>query len=147
MWNMSVLVMHLYFPQLQLGRSFSDGLTIDDLLGVEQGLADAVDRLRRSRPRRSDGALVIDELGAGAALVSLLCRDARARLETDGWLTSVPAVRRQELAADLEPLIETHRRLWLARNRPGGLEDSVAWLEHLLACYRSGTTDRAWGGW
>jgi len=59
MWNMSVLTMHLYFPQLQLGRTFSDGLAIDDLLGVEQALADAVDRLRRSRPRRSDGALVI----------------------------------------------------------------------------------------
>jgi hexosaminidase len=147
MWNMSVLVMHLYFPQLQLGRTFSDGLTIEDLLGVEQGLAGAVERVRRSRSRRPDGALVVEELTAGAALVALMCRDARARLETDGWLASVPDARRKELAADLEPLIDGHRRLWLARNRPGGLEDSLAWLEHLLDCYRTGTTDRAWGGW
>jgi hypothetical protein len=146
-WNMSVLTMHLYWPQLQLGRTFSDGLTIDDLLGVEQTLADAVRRLERARPGRPDGALVLDELRAGAALVGLLCRDARARLEADGWLASVPDSRRQELAADLDPLIETHRRLWLARNRPGGLDDSVAWLEHLRECYRTGTTERAWGGW
>jgi hexosaminidase len=147
MWNMSALTMHLYWPQLQLGRTFSEGLSIDDLLGVEQGLADAVDRLGRARPRRPDGDLVLDELRAGAALVSLMCRDARARLETDGWLASVPEARRRELATDLEPIIETHRRLWLARNRPGGLDDSLAWLEHLEECYRTGTTDRAWGGW
>src|SRR5207248_10051796 len=48
MWNMSVLVMHLYFPQLQLGRTFSDGLTIDDLLDVEAAIADAIDHIERS---------------------------------------------------------------------------------------------------
>ncbi|MBV8979641.1 MAG: family 20 glycosylhydrolase, partial [Acidimicrobiia bacterium] len=146
-WNMSVLTMHLYWPQLQLGRTFSEGLTIDDLLGVEGGLADAVDALGRAQPQRADGALVIDELRAGATLVGLLCRDARSRLEVDGWLTSVPEPRRNEMAEDLEPLIDTHRRLWLSRNRPGGLDDSVAWLDHLLGCYRTGTTERAWGGW
>ena len=146
-WNMSVLAMHLYWPQLQLGRTFSEGLTIDDLLGVEQTLSDAVERLGRARPQRADGALVLDELRAGAALVALMCRDARARLEGDGWLASVPDARRQELAADLEPLIESHGELWLARNRPGGLDDSLAWLEHLRECYRTGVTERAWGGW
>src|SRR5437764_11691430 len=147
MWNMSVLTMHLYWPQLQLGRTFSDGLSIDDLLGVEQGLADAVDRLGRATPARSDGALVLDELRAGAALVSLMCRDARLRLEGDGWLSSIPAAQRQELADELDGLIAEHRRLWLARNRPGGLEDSVGWLAHLRDCYRTGAADRTWGGW
>jgi hypothetical protein len=37
--------------------------------------------------------------------------------------------------------------LWLARNRPGGLPDSAAWLEHLAAAYRTGEVDPAWGGW
>jgi hypothetical protein len=147
MWNMSVLVMHLYFPQLQLGRTFSDGLTIDDLARVEAGLADAINGIKRSRPGRADGGVAVEELTAGAELVTLLCRDARARLEADGWLGSVADARRQQLAAELEPLIDKHRRLWLARNRPGGLTDSVAWLEHLHECYRTGTTERGWGGW
>jgi hypothetical protein len=147
MWNMSVLVMHLYFPQLQLGRTFSDGLTIDDLARVEASLAGGVKGLGRSRPGRADGGLVVEELTAGAELVALMCRDARARLEADGWLGSVPDIRRQQLAGELEPLIDSHRRLWLARNRPGGLTDSVAWLEHLHECYRTGTTERGWGGW
>jgi hypothetical protein len=75
----------------------------------------------------------------------LLCRDARARLEEDGWLSSVDEATRAELAADLRPLIDHHRELWLARNRPGGLDDSTAWLEHLLECYETGVTDKSWG--
>jgi len=145
--NLSTLVLHLYYPQLQVGRSFTEGVTTEELLAVEDRLAAAVDTLDRARPRRSDGALVLDELRAAAALVALLCRDARERLAADGWLSSVPEERRRELAADLRPLVHTHRELWLARNRPGGLDDSTAWLEHLLHCYETGVTEKAWGGW
>ncbi len=143
--NISVLVMHLYYPQLQLDRGISVGMTIEDLRGVEEGLAHAVERLGRARPRRVDGSLLIDELRTAAKLVALLCRDARARLAEDGWLSSVPEATRAELAAALRPLIEHHRELWLARNRPGGLDDSGAWLQHLLECYETGVTDRSWG--
>jgi hypothetical protein len=143
--NISVLALHLYYPQLQVDRGVSAGMTIEDLRGVEESLAEAAERLGRARPRRPDGALVVDELRAAAALVALLCRDARARLEEDGWLSSVPERRRAELADELRPLIERHGQLWLARNRPGGLYDSVAWLEHLFHCYETGETDRSWG--
>jgi hypothetical protein len=143
--NISVLVMHLYYPQLQLDRGISAGMTIDDLRGVEEGLAHAVERLARSRPTRADGDLVIDELRTAAALVALLCRDARARLAEDGWLSSVSESKRAELATALRPLIEHHKELWLARNRPGGLDDSTAWLQHLLECYETGVTDKSWG--
>jgi hypothetical protein len=79
--------------------------------------------------------------------VALLTRDARARLLGDGAITSVDASTRATLAAELRPLIAEHRRLWLARNRPGGLEDSVSWLEHLLACYETGEAAGNWGSW
>jgi hypothetical protein len=32
----------------------------------------------------------------------------------------------QELEADITVIIESFQQLWLARNRPGGLSDSVA---------------------
>src|SRR5207302_4594210 len=139
--NISVLVMHLYYPQLQLDRGISAGMTIEDLRAVEEGLAHAVERLGRARPRRPDGDLVIDELRTAAQLVALLCRDARARLAEDGWLSSVPEATRAKLAIELRPLIEHHKELWLARNRTGGLDDSAAWLQHLLECYETGVTD------
>jgi hypothetical protein len=143
--NISVLVMHLYYPQLQLDRGISAGMNVEDLRGVEDSLEAAVERLGRSRSRRPDASLVIDELRTAAALVALVCRDGRARLAEDGWLSSVPDAVRSTLAAELRPLIEHHRELWLARNQPGGLEDSVAWLQHLLQCYETGITDRSWG--
>jgi len=40
---------------------------------------------------------------------------------------------RDGLAARLRPLIAEHRRLWLTRDRPGGLDESAAWLERVLA--------------
>ena len=145
--NLSTLVLHLYFPQAQVGRSFTEGITVAQVAGAEAVLDDCRRRLATARPARSDGALVIDELGTAIDLVGVLCRDLRARLEGDGWLGSVPETVRARLASELAPLVDRHRALWLARNRPGGLADSQAWLEHLGRCYRTGVTDETWGGW
>ena len=59
----------------------------------------------------------------------------------------MPDAERRQLAAELAPVVECHHDLWLARNRPGGLDESLAWLENLRTCYETGVTDRAWGGW
>ena len=59
---------------------------------------------------------------------------------------AVGAPARAGLADALRPVIAEHQRLWLARNRTGGLRESRAWLEHLLGCYASGVTDRGWSG-
>jgi hypothetical protein len=143
--NISALVLHLYYPQLHLGRGPTNGVTSDELAAVEGALADAEERLDRANPSRADGALVIDELRAACRLVSLLCRDGRARLAGDGRLSSIPDSTRRDLAQELAQIIDTHRDLWHARNRPGGLEDSVSWLAHLKDCYDSGDTPRDWG--
>jgi hypothetical protein len=39
------------------------------------------------------------------------------------------------LAADMGSISETHRELWLKRNRPGGLDDSAAWYERIVDDY------------
>ena len=141
--NMSVLTLHLYAPRIRLGRRLTEGLTPEDLLEVERRIDAAVAALDRSRPKREDGELVLDEVRAGAGLVRLLCRDGRARLDGDGRLAAVPEKERAELAATLEPMIDEYRRLWLARNRPGGLSDSASWLERLLRAYRTGEVEPA----
>ena len=43
-------------------------------------------------------------------------------------------------------MIDRYRTLWLERNRPGGLEDSVAWLSNMGAAYATGRPDPNWGG-
>ena len=78
-------------------------------------------------------------------LVAVLTDDMRARLARDGTLAAVPETIRLTLAR-LEELIERHRALWNARNRPGGLADSQSWLEHLRTAYETGRPDPDWGG-
>ena len=43
---------------------------------------------------------------------------------------------RRELDEDMQAIIAEYRQLWLARNRPGGLEDSVGRLERARADYQ-----------
>ena len=144
--NMSTLVMNLYYPQLHVGRGLTRGLTAGELDEVEASLDGAHAAIERSRPERADTPLLRDELVFSIELVALLQRDARARLDGDGSLASVPQTQRDRLGSELGALIDRYRQLWRANNRPGGLEDSVTWLENLRAAYASGRPDPEWGG-
>ena len=44
-----------------------------------------------------------------------------------------PAAAPKELVAEVQAWVAEHQRLWLARNRPGGLKDSVARMEKIIA--------------
>jgi hexosaminidase len=146
MGNVSTLVLNLYWPHLVAGRWPLKRVQAEEYAEVEADLEVLRAALDRSRPGRADGALVLDELRNAIALVSVLCRDGRARLVGDGTLAAVPADERARLADALRPVIAEHERLWLARNRPGGLADSLSWLRHLLRCYETGEIDFTWNG-
>jgi hypothetical protein len=137
--NVASSVLHLYFPQLHIGRGPLSGVAPEEYEAVEATLDDVDARLDLARPGRADGALVIAELRNSMALVRVLCRDARARLAGDGSLGSVPAATRQALAHDLDAVIAAHDTLWHARNRHGGFVDSVAVLTRLRRAYETGT--------
>jgi hypothetical protein len=144
--NMSTLVMNLYYPQLDVGRGLTKGLTAGEIDEVRSRLEEARASVSRSRPDCADGSMLQDELVFSIDLVALLQRDAQARLEGDGSLASVPSAERGRLGSELDALVERYRLLWLANNRPGGLEDSVTWLENLRAAYASGRPEPEWGG-
>jgi len=137
--NMSVLAMHLYYPQLVLGTGYTEGLTDDDLLVADETIVGAMEGLGRARSERSDAALIVDELTTSASLLRILVADARARLTVDGRIESVPKKVRGQLAHGIDEILVRHRELWQARNRPGGLVDSVTRLERLRAAYLSPT--------
>jgi hexosaminidase len=137
--NVASSVLHLYFPQLQIGRGPLAGVKASEYAAIEATIDTVEAGLDRARPGRADGALVVAELRNAIALVRVLCRDARARLAGDGSLASVPAATRLELASELDAVIAAHDRLWHARNRPGGFADSVAHLTRLRRAYENGT--------
>ena len=145
--NHSILVMHLYFPQIRVGRGITKGISVEELETVERQLAGARSAVDRARPARADAASLGEELRWTIDVMELVTEDAKARLAGDGTLASIPQARRRAFAARLADLTDRHRALWLARNRPGGLADSCAWLDHLRAAYESGEPDPTWGGW
>ena len=144
--NLATIVMNLYYPQLRVGSGLTAGLTVEELDLVDQRLEEARRSAELSRPGCTDGAQLVAETVFSVDLVALLVRDARWRLHGDGTLGSVAEPVRRGLAEDLGGLIDRYRALWLDRNRPGGLDDSVAWLENLRSAYGTGRPDPTWGG-
>lgn len=137
MWNLSTLVLPLYFPQIDVGRGPLKGATVDQYEAVDADLDAFEARLAGIRSMRPDADLVVAELRNAIALVRVLSADAGARLTVGGALADVGTAERAELAEALRPVIAEHERLWLIRNRPGGLPDSRAWLERLLDLYQA----------
>ena len=77
-----------------------------------------------------EAALVRRELAWAGEAVRLGCDLGRARLEGGAIedAAGLPETIRRTLAARLDELTASRRELWLARNRPGGLEDSLLYL-------------------
>lgn len=103
-------------------ESFETTLTkIDDIMGA----------LEDAAMQRPDADLIKREYASAARLLRHGCRRALQRLAGDDT-----AALKAELLADLEETIDEYKSLWLARNRPGGLQDSLAHFDSLLAAYR-----------
>ncbi|MFZ4394243.1 MAG: glycoside hydrolase family 20 zincin-like fold domain-containing protein [Kiritimatiellia bacterium] len=98
------------------------------LMAAETHLASAVDRMRGARMDRPDAALIVEEFAHNARMAMTACRMGRVLLAKDTNRTS-----RARFAIEFEAILAAHRRVWLARNRPGGLTDSLHMLELRLA--------------
>jgi hexosaminidase len=144
--NLSGLTLHFYLPQVAVGAGLTTGLTAETLDGVDEALEAALSALGRAKPGTRHGRLAVSELATAARLVGLACKDARARLAGDGRLESVDETLRVGFADELGSVEADYRRDWLERDRPGGLEESCAWIANLASCYRSGRTDPGWAG-
>jgi hypothetical protein len=101
---------------------------------ASQSISEIMDRLPESRMNRPDAALVADEFTQTARLMQHACQRGLWLHEEDETQADE---QRQALAADMRGIIAEQRRLWLARNQPGGLDDSIARFEKLLAEYEA----------
>jgi hypothetical protein len=139
--NESILAMPVYHPTAVMGRGASGGLTVEDLEQVAAIVGAALDDVDAGAAAsgRPDAARLREELHQTGEMLLHCGRDQMARLRAGGRLSDVPEPTRRELASTLDGLIERHRALWLGRNRPGGLNDSVAVLAGLRAAYEGET--------
>ncbi|OHD76817.1 MAG: hypothetical protein A2V99_04435 [Spirochaetes bacterium RBG_16_67_19] len=92
--------------------------------------------LGEARAAADDGQLLGRELELTAALLRHAARLGRERFATAGLSTrEIAPPRRRSLAEELDGLEARYRRLWPARYRPGGLEDSAGRMRALKGSY------------
>ena len=145
--NHSILAMHLYFPQIRVGRGITKGITDAELASVAAQARGGSGR-RRARPtrtRRPCAPRRRDPLDNRRARPAHRRRTRPPRRRQHARFGATSAARR--LRGRLAALTDRHRALWLARNRAGGLADSIAWLDNLRVAYETGRPDPSWGGW
>jgi len=136
--NCSVLSLILYRPEHPLTEGWMAELTVESLERTEEYIDQTISRISGASLDRPDSRLIVDEYRNAAAMLRHACRLAIVRMLEDGsGIANLPSKTRKVLADELAGIVSEHRRLWLARNRPGGLDDSTGRLERLLELYRS----------
>ena len=121
--NQSALFIDLFKPEDQ-------GADVGRLEDWEQARM-AVENSMASRPL-TQSQLINDELEHMLRYATLAAQRAAARRRPGG----LTATDRERLLTQLPPLIENHRRLWLARSRSGGLDHSVTFFDQIAANIR-----------
>lgn len=106
------------------------GLLMNDrqrFADVCDAVAEILAPLQTAAMDRADAALIIDEYRLTGQLLQHACRRALLVVADDADArAAAPA-----LAEDLRTFIDDYRSVWLARNRQGGLQSSIARLEAL----------------
>jgi hypothetical protein len=131
--NGSALFFLLAFAHEPLPHARMPDLTIDGLARARDYLVAARERLACARGSRS-----ATELRWAADVLAFACRFGIARLATPAGapVGAIPPSERARLADELDSLVAEHRSTWLARNRPGGLDESAGWLERVASALR-----------
>lgn len=93
-------------------------VTLDEVSAVGNALEDAASRFAAAPMQTPDADLVRAEVANSAAMIRYAVARAKELLSNPDH----PPARRDEA---LRPIMAEHQRLWLARNRAGGLADSI----------------------
>ena len=129
--NNSLLFRILQTPVAKIPAEIG-GLTPASVKRTQRAIERIVRPIKRAQSSRPDGQLLVDEFSSAAALLQHTCQRALLALEDDP--VKARALKR-ELARDLDRFLKEYRRLWHARNRPGGLKDSLALFKKMRKDY------------
>ena len=110
------------FPRIR-STSYERGLRAID---------EAIAPLSTVHMDRPDAALITSEFLNTARLLRHACRRGLLAVGSDSYEAGA---QRRELDIDMFGIIQEYSRLWLARNRPGGLADSIRRLESARLSY------------
>ncbi|WP_289054050.1 beta-N-acetylhexosaminidase [Carboxylicivirga marina] len=114
-------------------KNVSKQKTLETIIYINQQLV----AFNNASISSSDKEIIILEVNQAAQLALHACNQALAKLETsDGSFSGLPGEKKMELKGELRTLIDSHKTIWLIRNRIGGLSDSAGKMETVLKSYR-----------
>ena len=127
----------LIFPELLLPSENTEGImTVETLENTIKYVDNTVIPLNKSQMNRPDSQQIIAELENAGALLKHICHLGIARLQAeDQKIENLPEYTRGKLSMELEQIINEHKKLWVVRNRIGGLDDSVEWVMNAMRMY------------
>ncbi len=140
-FNSSLFFNVLITPVEELARTGvgpGQGFSREQCNDILTAIGEIVEPLAQARMLRPDAELIQREFHWVAGMLWHACRRI-------AWANSIrageeDAALRETLGEEMDGLIRAYRELWLARSRPGGLQDSVARLERLQEEYRRDVT-------
>jgi hexosaminidase len=116
--NASALFGMLQMPMQQL-KNYQEKVTKDTLYKTLEAIDSALAPMNNARSTSPDADLFYREYRFAGRALRHACYRMLLVLGYGGKSA-------QELAADMDEIVNEHEAVWLARNRPGGLEDSVS---------------------
>jgi hexosaminidase len=130
------LMLHRYKWTMN-GQYQTKKLSKKGLIDAHKEIETALEILKSANPNIKDSTILNDELMLASQLSIHAINLGLARLDAPNKATeNIPNEVKMNLYSDLKPLIERHRKLWIVRNRPGGLDDSANKLEEILKYYK-----------
>jgi hexosaminidase len=112
-------------------RPLPDGVSVESLGRTREYIDSNIGSLNSARMDREDAEIIRDEFANAARMMLHACKRGTAMLE--GSIDS--AEKRRQLASEMRTILGEHRRLWMARNRAGGLQDSDSVFEERVREY------------
>ena len=108
-------------------------LTKTGLLAAENEINKGLTELELAKPQCYDSEIIVEELKQASKLALFGIHLGLARLEAKDYSTkNISSGKREDLAEELSQIIESHKVIWVKRNRLGGLQDSAGNLEELV---------------
>lgn len=112
------------------GRTIPKSTTAEGLQGAIDHLDKNLQLLVNAPMSSKDAKIVKAEMTLAVNMAKLACKIGLARFTVPNQeLEKVSSSKKKALSAEYENLIKEHQKLWILRNRPGGLDSSVRNLE------------------
>ncbi len=112
------------------------GLTVEKIHELENYVDRVTASLNQAQIQRGDADTIVAETKQVVRLIHHACDLGVTLLNTENkTIAEIPLETRQKLALDMKEIMENQKALWLIRNRPGGLKDSVERMENKINAY------------